>query len=115
MGLNIKVLNLAASYIFKNAKINGLQSFVHAKPKFMNSINPAELKLIPSSNQKTPASSTEAKEYLVKVFGSFFSKLKPGDKVISPQFNGCHGVAVYTNDSFSIVHFPPMMKSISEK
>jgi hypothetical protein len=54
-------------------------------------------------------------EHNVKVFNTFYGRLAPGDSIVSPGFNGCHGVLVWADNNAAFVHQPPFFCDRIEK
>ncbi len=47
---------------------------------------------------------------VVNVFNALEKKMTNGEKIISPKFNGCHGVGIYSDEQMFFAHFPPFMQ-----
>lgn len=43
---------------------------------------------------------------IVKVYNSLFKKITTTEKIVSPEFNGCHGVGILAGDEMFFAHFP---------
>ena len=48
---------------------------------------------------------------IVDVFHSLMKPVGNYEKIISPKFNGCHGVGIYSDNKIFFAHFPPFMKN----
>ena len=48
------------------------------------------------------------KTKVVKVFNSLFSNTGECNLLLSPGFNGCHGVGIFSNNKFFFGHYPPV-------
>lgn len=111
MGMNISSLESLAQRVSKYAKACGVKSIMQTKPFVFNDVKIAELKLKPLTVDLLQKPK-QFRTYEVKVFNSLNGVLKKGEKLISPEFNGCHGVAVYTpQGNFGFHHFPPFYKN----
>lgn len=110
MRINVNSLETLVKYVEtavprKTKLFSGVKSILQTKPSAI-----AELKLKPLAEDLFQISSLP-NTYEVKVFNSLSGVLKKSEKLISPEFNGCHGVAVYTSKgNFSFHHFPPFNK-----
>lgn len=47
---------------------------------------------------------------IVKVYNSLIKKMKCGEMLVSPEFNGCHGVGIASEGKVFFSHFPPFAK-----